>query len=379
MWQGARQSIPGDKCQNGLCDSSIVRTSTGTTIYIQQDLSPFDFLKMVLHEVGHYQGLGDVYDPTANGRTVMADNVLLSQRLAYVTACDQVKSAEYNREIWANIPPGGGQCPPGGCQDYGLPCGIGGGAPRDGWCYPPGGGGGVVTDWWWYFLLKSNDLPLSAVTSTGTLPATGAVTIATHDYDGRVVRVDWYANDGYVGTSNGNPYSLPYANAAPGTYKLQANVWDQRLGTAWSAPVWVTITPGGGGGGGGTVALPNHLALWSHTTGQYVFAQGDLLVATNGQVQTLTAQSLGGGYYALRAPYNGYYVAAEGGGGGWVHVNRDTVREWETFRAVGLGGNVVAFQTYNGRYLNVDPATGIIFATATTTETATRFSFTALP
>lgn len=53
---------------------------------------------------------------------------------------------------------------------------------------------------------------------------------------------------------------------------------------------------------------------------------------------------------ALRA-YNGQYLCAEGGGGGAVVANRDTIGAWETFQLVPLGDGNVALRASNGQYL----------------------------
>jgi lysophospholipase L1-like esterase len=64
---------------------------------------------------------------------------------------------------------------------------------------------------------------------------------------------------------------------------------------------------------------------------------------------------------------SGYFVAAEGGGGGLVNVNRGKAGEWETFvlRKISgssgpelRSGDAVAIQTFNGRYIRAEGGGG---------------------
>lgn len=184
----------------------------------------------------------------------------------------------------------------------------------------------------------------------------GGQSITRHAFRGQISLANFDAQGGtYLGPGPDNP---------TGRYRYDGN------GACYWEPSETGANACSGGGG---VTLPTYTTLLSQATGQYVAAQGIQLTANN-PAQTLTAQALGGGYYALRAPYNGYYVAAEGGGGGAVSVNRDSVAQWERFRAVSFGGNLVAFETYNGRYLVVG-VNGVIDATATSPDVATRFAF----
>lgn len=234
-------------CDAPQCDATFVPAGSQSptikngTIYLNPNLSADGVHRLILHELGHYHGLADMYGNHLIGRTVMVDDVYAGARIDYVTACDQVKVREYTLAIGAGYPGGGGGCQPGGCYNPGLPCEFGGGPAPGGWCYPPGGGGGVTTDWWWYFFSKPNTAPVAAILTNGTIPSTGSVSIGTHDYDGKTMKVNYYVNDQYVGSSVTNPFSLSYSNAAPGTYKVQAHVMDQRMGWGWTAPVWLTV------------------------------------------------------------------------------------------------------------------------------------------
>lgn len=363
---------PAGRCRGRIRFSQGGMQTSGTPATIELSTGP-DFvhaLNAALHELFHHQGMEHTYD----SRSL---SYAYNSTLTEVTLCDAEAAGRWAKQRRRGSLPDpcvGRDCdgvrhpqaPP--CYYGSLPNGQCLPDPR--YKHPPGG----------CDVCAYGVPPLGAITTTGLVPGSGQVNLASKDLDGMVTRVDWYAYGpgaaGYVYTSVTDPFALPYANIPAGNqYSIYALVWDDVDKTTWVGPVSITVQAGGGGGGGGSAWLPNYLSLWSHATGLYVGAQGDLLVANRGSAETLTAQFLSTGQYALRAPYNGYYVAAEGGGGGAVRVNRSTVGSWEIFDAVSLGGSDVAFRTLSGHFLRVDPASGVVDATATSTDTATRFRF----
>lgn len=384
-------TIPASVCGGGeTCagymdtQAGFTGTVSGGTMGVAKGMTLEHTRYVVLHELAHLQGLDHVSAPV--GTTLMAHGTGSNYSMDNPSPCDvlntrdvaKTRRAEYRRD-----PCNGAAC--GVNADARLPRCAWGGDPQNGWCFPPNGGPPFVSYWMWFPTKWDVGMrwwpspipPVGGITSPLTVGTSGSITLAAIDQDGKVMRVDWYVDGAPVYTALEDPFSLPYSGVAPGNYSVQARIWDDGEGTAWTPQVTVTVQAGGGGSSGGGVAvLPTYLSLWSYSNGLYLSAQGDSLVANQASPQTLTAQALGGGKYALRAPYNGYYVAAEGGGGGLVRVNRETALQWETFDGISLGGSDVAFRTYDGiHYLVVDPSTGVVSATATSTSTATRFRY----
>lgn len=342
------------------------RSVQSANIWLRSNLDYVGVAKLMLHEIGHLHGLADMPASDA-GRTVMANQITVAQRLDFITACDQAQAAQAARMLPINVPPPGGGCPPGGCQTPGLPCSSSSFDQGSGWCYPDaiGGGASVVTDWWWYLFASSNIVPSVAITwpQNGAVfqaPYSGVVAIDGIDPNGRIMKVEYYANGQFAYSSISWPFTMPVSNVGPGTYEIQVKAFDNRGEWSWSAPIWVTVQGTSGGGG------VNNVALWSHASGMFVAAEGGggtVLVANRwpniGPWETFRLISLGGSTYALQA-HAGHYVTADLGGGSYVLADRSTIGPWETFELVHLGGNDYAFRTINGHFLTVDPYLGAI-------------------
>lgn len=94
----------------------------------------------------------------------------------------------------------------------------------------------------------ANALPTVSMTS----PTNGAsyragtsVTLSAtaSDSDGAVARVDFYANQTFVGSAPASPYSVAWSAGPAGSYTLTAVAMDNLGGTKTSAPVSISITP----------------------------------------------------------------------------------------------------------------------------------------
>jgi hypothetical protein len=199
---------------------------------------------------------------------------------------------------------------------------------------------------------SGNYQPFTNITTPPIIPPSGALGLNTLDPDGKVMRVDWYVGGQYVFTALDDPFELPYANVAPGSYVVRACAWDDREAIGCSSDVTVTIQ-------GGTPGLVVS-SFKAYSTSQFVAAEGgggSYLVANrtdaNAWEQFVLVPQPGGGT-ALMAS-NGMYVAAEGGGNGEVNANRTTIGPWETFFLVDLGDGWVAWRTWNGYFLRADP------------------------
>ena len=87
--------------------------------------------------------------------------------------------------------------------------------------------------------------------------------------------------------------------------------------------------------------------------GGFVFADRD----TVGDWESFELITLGGNQIALQAS-DGHYVVAESGGGGFVYADRDFIDFWETWELITVGNNLIALRTINGQYLVADGGGG---------------------
>lgn len=77
--------------------------------------------------------------------------------------------------------------------------------------------------------------------STAVAPATFSLSANASDPEGRMARVEFYANGQLVGSSTA-PYTMNWTNVAAGSYSLTAIAFDQDGAQATSSPVAVTVT-----------------------------------------------------------------------------------------------------------------------------------------
>jgi hypothetical protein len=74
-----------------------------------------------------------------------------------------------------------------------------------------------------------------------TAPTTIHVTAQASDPDGRVSRVEFFANGASIGVRHVEPWSLAWTNSLPGTYAITVRATDDRGFGATSDPVHVTV------------------------------------------------------------------------------------------------------------------------------------------
>ena len=94
----------------------------------------------------------------------------------------------------------------------------------------------------------ANKSPTVALTApvTGTTFTTGtniALTASANDPDGTIAKVEFYRGGAtLLGTATSPPYGYVWPNVGPGTYSLTAKAYDNRNGTATSAPAAIVVT-----------------------------------------------------------------------------------------------------------------------------------------
>jgi hypothetical protein len=163
-------------------------------------------LYVMLHELGHAQGLGDIYDAEGNGKTVM----FAGYNLSAPTECDglMVKRLASARRLGAQADP----CRGIGClASIGLTCLWGNGA-RNAGCFPPWLTEPLKGDVRWR-IGPGNWNPFANVASPPSVPNTGSIGLSTIDPDGQVMRVDWYVFGQPVYTAFEDPWVLPQRGA----------------------------------------------------------------------------------------------------------------------------------------------------------------------
>lgn len=72
-------------------------------------------------------------------------------------------------------------------------------------------------------------------------PANITLSAAASDTDGNVVKVEFYANGGLVGTDTVAPFALVWQNVSAGSYTLTAKATDNDGGVKTSAGVPITV------------------------------------------------------------------------------------------------------------------------------------------
>lgn len=125
--------------------------------------------------------------------------------------------------------------------------------------------------------------PTVSITSptNGATLTQGNITVSANASEtggGTISSVQFYAGSTSIGTSTTSPYSITWANAAPGTYSLTAVVTDYLNRTVTSSAVSVTIQASGGGGGnwifsnGTMYDATDNVAVGTNSTQGYKFA-----------------------------------------------------------------------------------------------------------
>lgn len=93
---------------------------------------------------------------------------------------------------------------------------------------------------------KVNMAPSVSMTSPApyevfSAPASITLSAAASDTDGNVVKVEFYANGGLLGTDTVAPFSLVWQNVSAGSYTLTAKATDNDGGVKTSAGVPITV------------------------------------------------------------------------------------------------------------------------------------------
>jgi hypothetical protein len=92
--------------------------------------------------------------------------------------------------------------------------------------------------------------PVVSITSPGdgtssvltNAPASLQITAAASDYDGGIIKVEFYSGGTRLGETSASPYTLAWTNLSSGTCQLTAVATDDRGATTVSAPVTIALT-----------------------------------------------------------------------------------------------------------------------------------------
>ena len=139
-------------------------------------------------------------------------------------------------------------------------------------------------------------------------------------------------------------------------------------------------------GGAGTIRSGEQVALRA-ANGNYIVAEGGGGGVVNanrtrrGPWETFTIQIFRPQLIRLHSS-SGRYTTAEGGGGTRVIATRTSVGLWETFSLINLSrperavrnGDVVALQTWNGKFVQVSGTPAVVNANANRAFTAAQFT-----
>lgn len=95
---------------------------------------------------------------------------------------------------------------------------------------------------------STNTQPTVSITSPASgssfaAPTTISLSASASDADGSVTKVDFYAGTTLIGSDSTSPYTIGWANAAPGTYAVTAKATDNAGAVTTSASVTVTLRP----------------------------------------------------------------------------------------------------------------------------------------
>lgn len=94
----------------------------------------------------------------------------------------------------------------------------------------------------------SNAAPSVSITSPASgssfaAPTTIALTASASDSDGTIASVDFYAGSTLIGSDTTSPFSVNWANAAPGSYSITARATDNAGAATTSVAITVTLRP----------------------------------------------------------------------------------------------------------------------------------------
>lgn len=107
-----------------------------------------------------------------------------------------------------------------------------------------------------------NDPPTVSLTapSAGSMqtPTNFTLNATAADTDGKVVKVEFFANGSLLATAVAPPYSLPVSVSSAGSITFTVRATDDKDGSTTSAPVTVAFT----GGGASSYTAPSSLKLW---------------------------------------------------------------------------------------------------------------------
>lgn len=171
---------------------------------------------------------------------------------------------------------------------------------------------------------------------TFTAPASITLTATAADTDGSVVSVAYFANGTLVGTGTSQPFSVPWAGVAAGTYTITAVATDNIGAVATSPSVSVTVAPDPG--------------------------RMNMALAANGGVAS--ASSVLGPNYPASAVINGDRRGLNwGAGGGWNDGTQNAGPDWleVAFNGPKSIDEVNVFSMQDSYTAPVEPTPGMTF------------------
>jgi hypothetical protein len=111
--------------------------------------------------------------------------------------------------------------------------------------------------------------------------------------------------------------------------------------------------------------LGNHMVAFQASNGLYLAAMdqpGREVLALGDQNYAFSEPfklfNLSNSNVALQAP-DGQYICADGGGGGKILDNSNSISDWEIFKLIDLGNNNIALSAHNGQYISSKTKGGI--------------------
>ena len=181
---------------------------------------------------------------------------------------------------------------------------------------------GAIDD---YFSIVKN-LPNTPPQVTIAAPISGATFLAgadiavsanATDQDGSITQVDYYANNGLIGSSTTAPFTITWSGVPAGHFSLTASATDSGGATTTSAAVTINVTPAAPQALMAASGNSGILLTWNATNGATGYTVKR--AASSGGPYTTLASGLTSQTYTDVAPVKGvtyfYVVSASSAGG----------------------------------------------------------------